>query len=156
MSKTLVAYFSANGTTKHAAQRLAKAADADLFEIRPAVPYTSADLDWMDNRSRSTLEMKDPAARPEIAEKLPNMADYDTVFLGYPIWWYVAPRIMESFVESYDFSGKTLIPFATSGGSGIGKTADTLQKLTPGAVWKNGRLLNSGSDKELENWVNSL
>lgn len=156
MSKTLVAYFSAGGTTKRAAQRLAKAADADLFEIRPAVPYTSADLDWMDKRSRSTLEMKAPAARPEIAEKLPNMADYDTVFLGYPIWWYVAPRIMESFVGSYDFSGKTLIPFATSGGSGIDKTADTLQKLTPGAVWKNGRLLNGGSDKELENWVNSL
>lgn len=156
MSKTLVAYFSAGGTTKRAAKRLAKAADADLFEIRPAVPYTSADLDWMDNRSRSTLEMKDPAARPEIAEKLPNMADYDTVFLGYPIWWYVAPRIMESFVGSYDFSGKTLIPFATSGGSGIDKTADILQKLTPGAVWKNGRLLNGGSDKELENWVNSL
>lgn len=156
MSKTLVAYFSAGGTTKRAAERLARAANADLFEIRPSVPYAKADLDWMDKRSRSTIEMNDPASRPEIAEKLPNMAEYDRVFLGYPIWWYVAPRIMESFVESYDFSGKTLIPFATSGGSGIGKTADTLQKLTPGAVWKNGRLLNGGSDKELENWVNSL
>ncbi len=156
MSKTLVAYFSAGGTTKRAAQRLAAAANADLFEIRPAVPYTTADLNWMDNTSRSTLEMRDAAARPQIAEKLRNMADYDTVFLGYPIWWYVAPRIMESFAESYDFSGKTLIPFATSGGSDIGKTADTLKKLTPGANWKNGRLLNGGSDKELENWVKSL
>lgn len=156
MSKTLVAYFSASGTTKRAAERLARAANADLFEIRPSVPYAKADLDWMDKRSRSTVEMNDPASRPEIAEKLPNMAEYDKVFLGYPIWWYVAPRIMESFVESYDFSGKTLIPFATSGGSGIGKTADTLKKLTPGANWKNGRLLNGGSDKELENWVRSL
>lgn len=156
MSKTLVAYFSAGGTTKRAAERIAKAANADLFEIRPKVAYTSADLNWMDKHSRSTVEMNDPSARPEIAEKLPNMADYDTVFLGYPIWWYVAPRIMESFVESYDFSGKTLIPFATSGGSGIGNTADTLKKLTPGASWKNGRLLNGGSDKELESWVKSL
>ena len=156
MSKTLVAYFSAGGTTKRAAERLAKAANADLFEISPSVPYAKADLDWMDKRSRSTVEMNDPASRPEIAEKLPNMAEYDRVFLGYPIWWYVAPRIMESFVESYDFSGKTLIPFATSGGSGIGKTADTLKKLTPGAAWKNGRLLNGSSGKELENWVKSL
>lgn len=156
MSKTLVAYFSAGGTTKRVAERLASAANADLFEIRPSVAYTSADLNWMDNSSRSTLEMRDSAARPEIAEKLPSMAEYDRVFLGYPIWWYVAPRIMESFVESYDFSGKTLIPFATSGGSGMGKTADTLKKLTPGAAWKSGKLLNGVSDKELEGWVRSL
>lgn len=157
MSKTLVAYFSASGTTKRAAERLARAANADLFEIRPSVPYAKADLDWMDKRSRSTVEMNDPASRPEIAEKLPNMAEYDKVFLGYPIWWYVAPRIMESFVESYDFSGKTLIPFATSGGSGIGKTAADLKNSARGAVIRDGKLLNGRQTREsLAAWVSSL
>ena len=117
MSKKLVAYFSASGTTKEAAERLAKAAGADLFEIKPTIPYTSADLNWMDKESRSSVEMNDPDSRPEIAETMPNMADYDTVFIGFPIWWYVAPHIIHTFVESYDFSGKTLVPFATSGGS---------------------------------------
>ena len=124
MHKILVAYFSASGVTKGVAQRLAKAAGADLFEIRPAVPYTQADLNWTDKKSRSSVEMNDPLSRPEIAEKLPNMADYDTVFVGYPIWWYVAPHIINTFVESYDLSGKTLVAFATSGGSG-------LLKITP-------------------------
>lgn len=121
MSKKLVAYFSASGTTKKVAERLAKAAGADLFEIRPAIPYTSADLNWMDKKSRSSVEMNDPDSRPEIAETIPNMVDYDTVFIAFPIWWYVAPHIIHTFVESYDFSGKTLVPFATSGGSGMGK-----------------------------------
>ena len=120
MSKKLVAYFSASGTTKKVAERLAKAAGADLFEIGPAIPYTSADLNWMDKKSRSSVEMNDPDSRPEIAETIPNMVDYDTVFIGFPIWWYVAPHIIHTFVESYDFSGKTLVPFATSGGSGMG------------------------------------
>lgn len=142
MSKKLVAYFSASGTTKRAAEHLAKAERADLFEIKPAVPYTSADLNWMDKKSRSSVEMSDPSSRPEIAGKLANMAEYDMVFIGFPIWWYVAPRIIDTFVESYDFSGKILVPFATSGGSGMGKTVDELKKLCPNADWKAGRMLN--------------
>lgn len=153
MGKCLVAYFSASGVTKKAAQRLAKAAGADLFEIRPAVPYTSADLNWMDKKSRSSVEMNDPASRPEIAETLGNMADYDTVFVGFPIWWYVAPRIIETFVESYDFTGKTLVTFATSGGSGLGKSVGVLKQLCPGANWEAGKMLTRISDGELEDWV---
>lgn len=156
MHKILVAYFSASGVTKGVAQRLAKAAGADLFEIRPAVPYTQADLNWTDKKSRSSVEMNDPLSRPEIAEKLPNMADYDTVFVGYPIWWYVAPHIINTFVESYDLSGKTLVAFATSGGSGIGKTVEELKKLYPDANWKDGKLLNTISDKELVGWASKF
>lgn len=156
MSKKLVAYFSASGTTKKAAERLAKAAGADLFEIKPAAPYTSADLDWMDKKSRSSVEMNDPASRPEIAGKLSNMADYDTVFLGFPIWWYVAPRIISTFVESYDFTGKILVPFATSGGSGMGRTVDELKKLCPKANWKAGKMANNVSDKALADWANAF
>ena len=153
MSKKLVAYFSASGTTKKAAERLAKAAGADLFEIKPAIPYTGADLNWMDKKSRSSVEMNDSDSRPEIAETLPNMADYDTVFIGFPIWWYVAPHIIHSFVESYDFTGKTLVPFATSGGSGMGKTVDELRKLCPNANWKAGKLVNGVSDQALADWA---
>ena len=153
MSKKLVAYFSASGTTKKVAERLAKAAGADLFEIRPAIPYTSADLNWMDKKSRSSVEMNDPDSRPEIAETMPNMADYDTVFIGFPIWWYVAPHIIHTFLESYDFTGKTLVPFATSGGSGMGKTVDELRKLCPNADWKAGKLVNGASDQGLAAWA---
>ena len=153
MSKKLVAYFSASGTTKKVAERLAKAAGADLFEIRPAIPYTSADLNWMDKKSRSSVEMNDPDSRPEIAETIPNMADYDTVFIGFPIWWYVAPHIIHTFLESYDFSGKTLVPFATSGGSGMGKTVDELRKLCPNADWKAGKLFSGVSDQALAAWA---
>jgi flavodoxin len=156
MSKKLVAYFSASGTTKKAAERLAKATGADLFEIKPKVPYSSADLNWMDKKSRSSVEMSDPSSRPEIAEKIPNLADYDTVFLGFPIWWYVAPRIINTFVESYDFTGKTLVPFATSGGSGMGRTVDELRKLCPNADWKAGKMMNGVSDKALADWANAL
>ena len=156
MSKKLVAYFSGSGTTKKAAERLAKAAGADLFEIKPAIPYSSADLNWMDKKSRSSVEMSDPASRPEIAERLPNMADYDTVFIGFPIWWYVAPHIINTFVESYDFSEKTLVPFATSGGSGMGRTVDELKKLCPGANWKAGKMMNDVSDKVLADWANAF
>ena len=156
MRKKLVAYFSASGTTKKVAERLAKSAGADLFEIRPTVPYSSADLNWMDKKSRSSVEMSDSASRPEIAERLPNMANYDTVFIGFPIWWYVAPHIINTFVESYDFSGKTLVPFATSGGSGMGSTVDELRKLCPNANWKAGKLLNSVSDKALADWANAF
>lgn len=153
MSKKLVAYFSAGGVTKKAAERLAKAAGADLFEIRPATPYTDADLNWMDKKSRSSVEMNDPASRPKIAEVCQNMPDYDTVFVGFPIWWYVAPRIIAAFVESYDFTGKTMIPFATSGGSGMGKTLEELKKLCPGADWREGRMFNGISDQELADWT---
>ena len=153
MSKKLVAYFSASGVTKAAAERLAKAAKADLFEIKPAVPYTQADLDWTTKKSRSSVEMNNPNSRPEIAEKVSNMGDYDTVLIGFPIWWYVAPTIINTFVESYDFSGKTIVPFATSGGSGMGRTVDVLKPLCPAADWKKGKMLNRVSDRELEDWV---
>ena len=136
---------------------MAKAAGADLFEIRPAIPYTSADLNWMDKKSRSSVEMSDPASRPEIAEELPHLADYDTVFLGFPIWWYVAPRIINTFVESYDFTGKTLVPFATSGGSGMGKTNEKLAPSCPGAKLLHGKVFNSYSSKaDLSAWVETL
>lgn len=154
--KKLVAYFSASGVTKSAAEHLAKAAGADLFEIKPAVPYTRADLDWTNKKSRSSVEMNNPGSRPEIAERLSNMEDYDTVFIGFPIWWYVAPTIINTFVESYDFSGKTIIPFATSGGSGMGKTIEVLKPLCPGANWEKGKMLNRVSDRELEDWVKGL
>ena len=153
MAKSLVAYFSASGVTGKAAEVLAKAAGADLHEIKPAVPYTSADLNWMDKKSRSSVEMNDSTSRPEIAERLPNMADYETVYIGFPIWWYVAPRIISTFVESYDFSGKTMVPFATSGGSGMGRTVDELKKLCPDADWKAGKMVNGASERELADWA---
>ena len=155
--KKLVAYFSASGVTKSAAERLAKAAGADLFEIKPAAPYTRADLDWTNKKSRSSVEMGNPDSRPEIAERLENMEEYDTVFLGFPIWWYVAPTIIDTFLESYDFSGKTIVPFATSGGSGFGRTAEILKPLcSDTAKWLPGKMLNRTSEKEMEEWVSSL
>lgn len=157
MSKTLVAYFSASGTTQRAADKLAKAAGADLYEIRPAVPYTRADLDWMDKKSRSTLEMKDPSFRPELADKDADIASYDRIFLGFPIWWYVAPTLINTFLESYDFTGKEIVLFATSGGSGFGKTVQALEPSCPGAVIREGRLLNGGmSEAELKTWAESV
>ena len=158
MTNSLVAYFSATGTTAQAAKLLAKAADADLYEIRPAVPYTKADLNWMDDQSRSSLEMHDPASRPAIADRAENMDAYDRVFLGFPIWWYVSPAIINSFLESYDFSGKTIVLFATSGGSGFGKTVEGLKNsVSPTARIKEGRLLNGRlSESELRTWVQSL
>lgn len=153
MSKKLVAFFSASGVTKAAAERLAKTAGADLFEIKPAVPYTRADLDWTNKKSRSSVEMNDQTSCPEIAETLSHMENYDTVFIGFPIWWYVAPTIINTFVESYDFSGKTIVPFATSGGSGMGKTVEVLKTLCPTANWEKGKMLNRVLEKELENWL---
>ena len=154
--KKLVAYFSATGTTKRAAERLAKAAGADLFEIRPAIPYTDADLDWTSSKSRSSVEMNDPDSRPEIAGVIPDIADYDTVFIGFPIWWYTAPHIIHTFLESLDFDHKTLAPFATSGGSGIGKAADELRKLCPNANWKSGKLFTGASDKAITAWASEI
>ena len=142
MSKTLVAYFSASGVTAHAAKEVARALGADLYEIRPAQPYTQADLNWRDKDSRSTAEMRDPASRPAIAEPAAEMDQYDTVFVGFPIWWGVEPRIVDTFLESYDFSGKTLIPFATSGGSGIKTAERSVQAHCPKATWKKGQLVD--------------
>ncbi len=150
MTQKLVAYFSATGVTRNIAKQLAQAAGADLFEIKPIHPYTNADLDWRDTRSRSSLEMKDPHSRPEIAEGLGNIADYDTIFLGFPIWWYTAPTIIHTFLESYDFSGKTILPFATSGGSGFGKTLEALKPLCAQTTkWMPGQMLNHVSKKDL-------
>lgn len=156
MNKKLVAYFSASGVTADVAARLAKVAGADLFEIKPEVPYTAADLDWTNKKSRSTIEMNDPASRPAIKEKLANMSDYDVIFVGFPIWWYVAPTIINTFLESYDFAGKTIVPFATSGGSGMGKTVAVLEKVAPESNFKPGKLLNRDSEADMENWVRSL
>ena len=142
MGKTLVAYFSASGVTAKAATKIAKALGADLYEIRPEVPYTAKDLDWMNRNSRSSVEMNDLTSRPAIAQPVGNMTQYDTILVGFPIWWYVEPRIMDTFLESYDFSGKTMIPFATSGSSGIEKAEQSLQIHCPKAVWKKGKLLN--------------
>ena len=155
--KTLVAYFSASGQTAKLAKTLAGVTGGDLFEIAPETAYTAADLDWMDKKSRSTIEMKDPKSRPAIAGKVADMAQYDTVFVGFPIWWYQAPRIIETFLESYDFSGKTVIPFATSGGSGIGKTNEKLAPSCPGAKLLHGKVFNSYSSKaDLSAWVETL
>lgn len=157
MSGKLVAFFSASGVTAALAQRLSRAAGADLFEIKPAVPYTSADLDWTNASSRSSVEMKNPASRPEIAEKLPSMADYDVVFLGFPIWWYVAPTIINTFLESYDFSGKTIALFATSGGSPMGRTLEILRPLCNASVkWLPAQMLNGATDSDLNAWLKSL
>lgn len=156
MSKKLVAYFSCSGVTAEKAGILARIAGADLFEIRPEVPYTRADLDWTNPKSRSSLEMKDPSSRPGIAGRVDQMETYDVVFVGFPIWWYVAPTIIDTFLESYDFSGKTLIAFATSGGSGLGKTETLLKERCPDAVWKKGKLLNGMTEAAIAAWVKEL
>jgi flavodoxin len=155
MNKALVAYFSATGVTARLAATLCKAAQADLFEIKPAQPYTAADLDWRDAQSRSSLEMKDASARPAIAARVEDMARYDVVFVGFPIWWYQAPRIVETFLEAYDFSGKTVVPFATSGGSGMGRTGEILAALTGETVnWVEGeRFSPSATAKEMAAWL---
>ncbi len=147
MAKKLVAYFSASGTTKKTAELLAEAAGADLYEITPKVAYTKADLNWMDKKSRSSVEMNDKKFRPEIEDKDANIAEYDEIILGFPIWWYVAPTIINTFLESYDFSGKKIVLFATSGGSGFGNTVSELQPSVPGADIVEGKLLNRSRTK---------
>ena len=157
MSKRLVAYFSASGVTAKVAENLADAIGADIFEIQPEVPYTKADLNWMDKKSRSTIEMSDPTSRPAIAAKRDNMDEYDTIFVGFPIWWYIAPTIINTFLESYDLKGKTIIPFATSGGSGMGKTNSILKAVCPAAAWLPGKRLQSNeSTADVRQWVNTL
>ena len=155
--KVLVAYFSCSGVTKKVAESLAGVAGADLYEIKPETPYTTADLDWQNRKSRSTLEMNDPGSRPAIEGRCANMEAYDTVFVGFPIWWYVAPTIIDTFLENYDFSGKTVVPFCTSGSSGLGKTESILKALCPNTVnWTAGKLLNGASKKQLTDWVNEI
>jgi flavodoxin len=157
MSRKLVAYFSASGVTAKVAEKLSEAIGADLYAIEPEVPYTKADLDWMDKKSRSTIEMNNPASRPAIAGKRDNMNDYDTVFVGFPIWWYVAPTIINTFLESYDLTGKTIIPFATSGGSDMGKTNEKLLPSCKGAKLLNGKVFKASvSGADLAKWAEGL
>ena len=156
MSKCLVAYFSASGETAEVARAVAAAANADIFEIAPKVPYTRADLDWMDKTARSTVEMNDPASRPEIANTI-DVSGYDTILLGFPIWWYVAPTIVNTFLESCSLSGKTIIPFATSGSSGMGKTNEKLAPSCRGARLLEGSVLRcGGKTADVAAWVKGL
>lgn len=156
--KILVAYFSCSGETRRLARTVAEAVGGDLYEIQPEHPYTAADLDWNDKSSRSSLEMNDPSSRPAIAGRVARMEEYETIFIGFPIWWYVAPTIVNTFLESYDLSGKTVIPFATSGGSGMGNTEVRLRpSCSETARWLPGKRLRSGESKEsVRAWVDSL
>ena len=157
MSKTLVAYFSASGTTARVASELASAIGADRYEIEPKTPYTAADLNWNDRTSRSSVEMNDEHCRPEIATAVEDMDAYDTVFVGFPVWWYVEPRIIDTFLESYDFTGKTIVPFATSGGSGLGKAPQRMQQIAAGSTVVAGKLLNGRPNAAaLRAWAESL
>ena len=156
MSKKLVSYFSASGTTKKLANMIAEAAGADLYEIKPEIPYTTADLNWMDKKSRSSVEMSDKTIRPAIADTDANIEAYDEIVIGFPIWWYVAPTIINTFLESYDFSGKKIVLFATSGGSGFGNTVSELAPSAPGAEIVEGKLLNSANKQTIEKFAESL
>ena len=155
-SKVLVAYFSATGVTEGVAQQLAEVTGGTLHEIKPAQPYTDADLDWRNEQSRSSVEMKDKSSRPAITDKLTNMQDYDVIYVGFPIWWYTCPTIINTFMEAYDFKGKTVIPFATSGGSTIDKACEDLKAAYPDVNWKEGKLLNRATKKDLEDWVKEM
>lgn len=155
--KTLVAYFSASGITASVAKEVASAANADLYEIKPGVRYTSADLNWMDKKSRSSVEMSNPASRPEIVKDLPDLSQYGTVIIGFPIWWYVAPTIINTFLESGDFSGKKIALFATSGGSGFGKTVQNLKpSVDASAQFVSEKLLNGATPADIKAWVDTL
>ncbi|MDE6776303.1 MAG: NAD(P)H-dependent oxidoreductase [Oscillospiraceae bacterium] len=154
MSKKLVAYFSASGVTAKVAKELAQVADANLYEIKPEVKYTNADLDWLNPNSRSSVEMKNKSSRPALADKNADISAYDVIYLGFPIWWYVAPTIINTFLESYDSSGKKIILFATSGSSGFGKTVEDLkQSVSDSAILTEGMLLNHVSTTDLKNFI---
>lgn len=155
-SKILVAYFSATGTTARAAEKLANATGGELYAITPAKSYTSADLDWNDKQSRSSVEMNDPKSRPEIKSRKENITDYDVIFIGYPIWWDLAPRIINTFIENHNLEGKIVIPFATSGGSALAGSAAALKKSYPALNWKEGRLLNHTDEREIYVWLDKL
>ena len=157
MGKTLVAYFSASGVTEKLAKKLAEAIGADLYEIKPEQIYTKADLNWMDKKSRSSVEMNDRDSRPSIATKVENMEQYEAVFVGFPVWWYREPSIIDTFMEAYDFSGKKVIPFCTSGGSGIGDSAKNLQELAPRAKVVEGKRFSAmTSEKQLKEWAEQV
>lgn len=157
MSKTLVAYFSATGTTAGVAKKLAEAAGADLYEIKPQTPYTAADLNWQDKNSRSSVEMADKTSRPALADKNAPVSDYETIFLGFPIWWHVAPTLINTFLESYDFNGKKIVLFATSGGSDFGNTVKELEPSVKGAKITAGKVLNKNASVEsLKSWLAEL
>ena len=158
MSKKLVAFFSASGSTRKLANTLAEVASADIYEIKPTTPYTGKDLNWNNSQSRSSVEMADINSRPALADKSAKISEYDTIFLGFPIWWYVAPHIINSFLESYDFSGKTIVLFATSGGSGFGETLNQLKPSCAASVkWIQGQVFRSRTDKNtLNDWIKSL
>ena len=151
--KVLVVYFSATGTTRQVAKQIAKIADADICEIIPTKPYSSADLDWTNKQSRSSLEMSDSTARPKIKAVAVDVSQYDYVFLGYPIWWDLAPRAVNTFIETTNLAGKTVIPFATSGGSSIGNSVAVLKQSYPNIKWQSGKLLNRVSEKDIKTWV---
>lgn len=155
-SKILVTYFSATGTTARAAEKLANVTGGELYAIVPAKSYTSADLDWNDKQSRSSVEMNDPKSRPAIKSRKENIADYDVIFIGYPIWWNLAPRIINTFIESHDLKGKTVIPFATSGGSTLVGSVAALKKSYPVLNWKDGRLFNRADEKTIRTWIEKL
>lgn len=154
--KVLVVYFSATGTTEKVAQRLARVVEADIYEITPAQPYTRDDLDWTNPKSRSSVEMNDPESRPEVKPIDVDIRQYDCIFLGYPIWWDLAPRAVNTFIESNDMTGKTVIPFATSGGSGISGSVATLKRAYPAVTWQDGKLLNGANEKSLKAWLETL
>ena len=154
--KILVVYFSATGTTARVAERLADITNGTLCAILPVDPYTSADLDWRDSRSRSSAEMNDSASRPAIEIEKENISDYDVILIGYPIWWDLAPRVVNTFVERYDLTGKTIIPFATSGSSGIANSVAMLKRSYPALNWEEGRLLNRADERTVRNWIDKL
>lgn len=156
MGKKLVAYFSASGTTRKIAEMIAQAAEADLYEIMPKQPYSKADLNWMDKKSRSSVEMNDKKFRPEIMDTDAQINGYDEVILGFPIWWYVAPTIINTFLESYDFTGKKIVLFATSGGSGFGNTISELKPSAPNAVIVEGKVFNKTTKQEIAEWVKRI
>ena len=157
MSNKLVAYFSASGATGSVAKKLAEATGADIYEIKPKVPYTSADLSWNNSESRSSIEMRDKSSRPELADKNAKIDGHDVIFLGFPIWWYVAPTIINTFLEAYDFSGKTIILFATSGGSGFGRAVEGLKVSAPNSTIREGKLFNRRvTTEELKKWAEGL
>ena len=152
--KVLVVYFSATGTTRQVAKQIAKIADADICEITPAKPYSSADLDWTNKQSRSSVEMNNPKARPEIKALSVDVSKYDYVFLGYPIWWDLAPRTVNTFIETANLAGKTVIPFATSGSSTIANSVAVLKKSYPNIKWQTGKLLNHTTENDMKSWCN--
>ncbi|MCR5845151.1 MAG: NAD(P)H-dependent oxidoreductase [bacterium] len=154
--RILVAYFSASGNTAAKARKLAQVTGGDLFEIFPEKPYVPEDLNWRDKKSRTSIECNDPSSRPAIASHVENMDDYDAIFLGFPIWWYSEPPIINTFLEAYDLAGKTIIPFATSAGSSFGKTLDYLKPSAPGAKFLEGKMLRWSSNSALKSWVESL